>query len=548
MLTFPHATSPRVLTRLLEQVAAGHRRQRALGEVLGIEAPVLRSYLLAASWLRLLDLDDEPTLTRAGLAYVYAGARRPLVLAATIAAHPVLGPLGTHGPIGLDELARAVSATDPSLAPRTVRKRALALRRLLGPGLRPPVRVAMPPPADLRADGLSDLPASERSEPARAPEQLSLGFASDAAPPPPPLDLRAGADDNPDVYTHLLRALLDHGELDPHQVRGLLDAAGGTHCGIGGYLAMATRRGDATRVGDVLVVSAGAAARRELAESPVSVALSDPDFRRHLGELLAGRPGDARRFRPWMNRLFQPGTVEENLERLLFGRRLASFPLAEQPGEPTPVHADPFLASTDRRGLVLAFPSTLGALAGGLGTVNQLLRGARQGTVARPPHALDRRVCSHGGLVHPGEPPVRVVPDMVSLRARALKNVPAFAILAALGLLDRRGVLELRVYGPDVLVQTTAPATGSRRPRRLDAVVDALGASRGWVIARSPTGPSWTFLAEIAESLGLVVTVGSFLTLDETLFRKLGTDPEHRDLLDGLEPLAEHLAARLGRR
>jgi hypothetical protein len=538
MLTFPHATSPRMLTRLLEQVAAGHRRQRALGEVLGIEAPVLRSYMLAASWLGLLDLDDEPVLTRAGLAYIYAGARRHQVLATTIAAHPVLGPLGADGPIGADELARAVSAADPALAPRTVRKRALALRRLLGPGLRAPVRVAMPPPADALVD-----PDAELHEPARAPEQLSLGFSNDVAAPPPPLDLRAGADDNPDVYTHLLRALLDHGELDPHQVRGLLDAAGGSHCGIGGYLAMATRRGDATRVGDVLVVSAGAAARRELAESPVSVALSDPDFRRHLGELLAGRPGDTRRFRPWISRLFQSGTVEENLERLLFGRRLTSFPLAGNPGEPTPVYADPFLASIDRRGLVVAFPSTLGLLAGGLGMVNQLLRGARQGTIARPPNALDRRVCSHGGLLHPGEPPVRVVPDMVSLRARALKNVPAFAILVALGLLDRRGVLKLKVYGPEVLIQTTA-----HRPRRLDAVVDALGASRGWVVARSPTGPSWALLSEIAEALGLVVTAGSFLTLDETLFRKLGTDPEHRDLLEGLEPLAEHLAARLGRR
>jgi len=538
MLTFPHATSPRMLTRLLEQVAAGHRRQRALGEVLGIEAPVLRSYLLAASWLGLLDLDDEPVLTRAGLVYIYAGARRHQALAATIAAHPVLGPLGADGPIGADELARAVSAADPALAPRTVRKRALALRRLLGPGLRAPVRVAMPPPADALVD-----PDAELHEPARAPEQLSLGFSNDVAAPPPPLDLRAGADDNPDVYTHLLRALLDHGELDPHQVRGLLDAAGGSHCGIGGYLAMATRRGDATRNGDVLVVSAGAAARRDLAESPVSVALSDPDFRRHLGELLAGRPGDTRRFRPWISRLFQPGTVEENLERLLFGRRLTSFPLAGNPGEPTPVYADPFLASIDRRGLVVAFPSTLGLLAGGLGMVNQLLRGARQGTVARPPNALDRRVCVHGGLLHPGEPPVRVVPDMVSLRARALKNVPAFAILVALGLLDRRGVLKLKVYGPEVLIQTTA-----QRPRRLDAVVDALGASRGWVVARSPTGPSWALLSEIAEALGLVVTAGSFLTLDETLFRKLGTDPEHRDLLEGLEPLAEHLAARLGRR
>ncbi|MDP2313316.1 MAG: hypothetical protein Q8P41_10455 [Pseudomonadota bacterium] len=546
MLTFPHATSPRVLTHLLEQVAAGHRRQRALGEVLALEAPILRSYLLAAEWLGLLDLTDEPALTRAGLAYVYAGARRHQVLAATIATHPVLGPLVKHGLIGPDALARVVAAEDPSLTLRTVRKRALALRRLLGPGLRPPARVAVPPlpnePPPLSGPE-SDVAASEQSAPLRAPEQLTLGFASEAATPAPPLDLRAGADDSPDVYTHLLRALLEHGELDPHQVRGLLDDAGGSSCGIGGYLAMATRRGDAVRMGDVLVVTSGAAARRELAESPVSVALSDPDFRRHLGEVVAGRPGDTRRFRPWMNRLFRAGTVEENLERLLFGRRLASFPVAGNPGEPNATFADPFLASVDRRGLVVAFPASLGVLAGGLAPINQVLRGARQGTVARAPTALDRRVCAHGGLLHPGEAPLRVIPDMVSLRARALKNVPAFAILAALGLLDRRGVLKLRVYGAEVLVQATG-----QRPRRLDAVIDALGHTRGWVVARSPTGAPWPRFAEIAEGLGLLVSVGAFLTLDETLFRKLGTDPEHRDLLEGLEPLAEQLAARLGRR
>lgn len=535
MPSFPNATSPRLLTRLCEQIAAGRRRPRALAEVLGVEATVLRSYLFAAEWLQLVDLDDEPTLTRAGLAYVYAGARRATVLAAQLAAHPLLGPLQKDGPVGLSELEDVVRIDDPDLRPRAVRKRALALRRLLGPALRPPPRFAAPPPPDFPED---DVPL-----PARPPEQLSLGFASDAAPPPPHLDLRAGADDSPDVYTHLLRALLDHGELDPHQVRGLLDASGGRDCGIGGYLAMATRRGDAVRVGDILVVTPGACARRDLAESPVSVALSDPDFRAHLAEVQAGRPGDARRFRPWMNRLFFAGTLDENLDRLLFGRRLASFPVAGDPGDPAPAEADPFLASVDRKGLVLAFPSSLTLVGGGLATVNQLLKGQRAGTVSRPPHALDRRVRVHGGLLHPGEAPIRVVPDNVSLRQRALRNAPAFALLVALGLLDRRGVAKVRVYGQELLVQ----APGGR-PRRIDAVLDALGQVRGWTIARSPTGLAWPVLADVAEQLGLLTTVAPWLTVDETLFRKLGTDPEHRDLLEGLDPLAELLASRVGRR
>ena len=113
----------------------------------------------------------------------------------------------------------------------------------------------------------------------------------------------------------------------------------------------------------------------------------------------------------------------------------------------------------------------------------------------------------------------------------------------ALGLLDRRGVLKVKTYGAEILVQATG-----QRPRRIDAVVDALGASRGWIVARSPTGAPWARFVEVAQALGLLVPVGVHLTVDEVLFRKLGTDPEHRDLLEGLEPLAEQIAARLGRR
>lgn len=533
MHAFPHARSPRVLTRLLEAVAAGHRRARTLAELLDVEPPVLRSYLLAAEWLGLLSLGEEPALTHDGLRLLYARARRAQVFGELLVAHATLGPLMPG--LDVDALSLLVHRSDPTLAPATVRKRALALRRLCAPGLRGPPRVAVPPPPDAQED---DVP-----EAARAPEQLTLGFATEAPAPPPPLDLRAGADDNPDVYTAVLRALLDHGELDPHQVRGLLDGVGGRDCGIGGYLAMATRRGDATRVGDVLVVTAGACARRDLAESPVSVALSDPDFRAHLAEVQAGRPGNPRRFRPWMGRLFNAGTLEENLDRLLFGRRLSSFPVAGDPGEPLAVTTDPFLACLPQRGLAIALPSSLEALGSGLAGLNTLLRGARQGATARPPNLIDRRLRVHGALAHPGEAPLRVVPDMVSLRHRALRNVPAFAMLTALGLLDRRGVARVRVYGQELLV---APAGG--RPRRVDAVIDALVAHRGWVLARSPTGPSWVRFAEIAEALGLLTTVNPWITIDETLFRKLGSDPEHRDLLEGLDPLAELIAGRLSRR
>jgi hypothetical protein len=86
------------------------------------------------------------------------------------------------------------------------------------------------------------------------------------------------------------------------------------------------------------------------------------------------------------------------------------------------------------------------------------------------------------------------------------------------------------------------------RPRRLDAVVDALCQARGWTLARNPTGLTWVALADVAEQLGLLTTVAPWLTVEESLFKKMGSDPEHRDLLEGLDPLAELLASRIGRR
>ncbi len=550
MLSFPLATRPRVLTRLLEQVAAGHRRSRALAEGLGLETTVLRAYLLAAEWLGLLELGEEPTLTADGLACVYAGRRRAQVLARIIQTHPALAGIRRPGEaLTADDLVRATLQIQPTLKPAAARRHARSLRLLLAPGLRAPTRS---PWADINPPSRNSAAPSLPEPPPAEPEQLSLAFSSQARAPRASLDLRAGPDDNPDVYTCLLRALLDHGELDPHQLRGLLDDAGGSECGIGGYLAMATRRGDAARVGDTLVVTAGACARRDLAESPVSVALSDPELRRHLADVLAGRPPNAtaaRRFRPWFQRFFKSGTIEANLDRLLFGRRLESFPLAGDPGEPLPPSTDPFLAVVERRSLGVAFPSTLTALGGGLGVVNGLLRRTQQGQIAGVPTAVDRRVRVHGGLFHPGESPPRAVADRVSLRTRALRNVPAFALLAALGLLDRRGVLRLRQVGAEVFVGVGrgAPAEGVGRGRRLDAVVDALANARGWVVARSPVAPAWGIFTELAQQLGLLVSVPPFLTLDEGLFRRLGSDPEHRDLLDGLEPLAALLDSRLGR-
>jgi hypothetical protein len=514
------ASNPRVLTRVLEQVATGNRRLRGLSEALDLEARVVAAYLSAAAWLGFLDDGDDPGLTKSGLAYVYAGPRRAQVWAETAAVHPLFARLCPDGLAPtVEDVLRHVTAVHPSMDPGEGRRRARIVHRLLAPAWR------------IRRSG-----GEER--------QLPLLFASGGAARRPALDLRAGTEDSPDVYAVVLRALLDAGELTPAHVRGVLDAAGGDACGIGAAMAMAVRRGDARRVGDVLVLTTAAVERRAVAESAVGVALSDPDFRRHLDEVLAGRPGDTRRFKPWMTRLFGPlssvDALRAALDAALFGRPLARFPLADGAGATPSAEPAPFLSLATRRDLLLAFPEALRELSGGVSAANRALRA---GVSARAPGLLDRRHVVHGGLVHPGESAPRTIPDMVALRARVLMNVPAYGLLCALAVLDRRGVLRLRVVGPDVLVEPSA----ARAALRIDALLDALAAARGWWLSRAPGGISWADLVDVGVDIGLLARPSGFVTLDEVLFRRMQTDPEHRDLWEGLQPLADLLEARAGR-
>ena len=514
----PFASNPRVLTRVMEHVAAGNRRVRGLAEALDLEPRVIHGYLAAGNWLGFLDAEDEPGLTRAGLVYVYAGPRRPAAWAEGVATHPWVERARAEGAEGTSEMfSRWIRAERPELTPVDARRRGAAARRLLAPAWR-------------------------RREPRAPARQVDLGLPTVRVEAKATVDVRAGTDDSPDVYAVVLRALLDAGELSPAHVRGVLDAAGGSACGIGGAIAMAVRRGDARREGDVLVVTAGACARRELAESAVSVAFSDPDFRRWLG-----RPGasgaDDRRFRPWATRLFGAQPVERGVANLLFGRSLSSFPEAGDAGAPCLAERAPFLAVTTRRDLCIAFPSSLEVVRGGVAEVNRLLRATQQQSgAARPPTAVDMRRAVHGGLMHPGEPPVRAVPDMVALRARALTRVPAFALLAAVGFLDRRGAVRMRVAGADVKVDLPGRGTVS-----MDAVVDAVATARGWSVCRGPSSLRWGAAASAATTIGLLVQLGAFLTLDEALFRRMQGDPEHRDLMEGLIPLADVIEGRLAR-
>ena len=516
-MAFPGSGDLRLLTRVLERIYSGVRRPRSLAEALDVELRVLNASLDAGEWLGVLTWDGDVQLTGRGLPIAMRGTRpgdRRAAWADVIREHPFFS---AHWPPSPDALILATSAEEP--VPARARRKARALWRLSRPG---------------------------RTPAAPGPRQTTLAFPPPLPASPPKLDLRAGLDDNPDVYTLLLRALLDHGELAPAQLRAILDRAGGDRCGIGGYIAMAVRRGDARRLGDVLIVTPGAIRRADVAESPLTVALSDPEFRLQLLAHLSDGTPITSRFRPWVQRLFGDASVASGLTRVLFDRPLASVPVASDPGPEVEPPASGFLAAwrtgAPTAGLAVAMPSSLRLLSGGLSALNRGLR-AQVANAAAPPTPLDRKLVVHGALVRPGETPPRAIPDGVSLRVRAVENAPAFSILVALGLLERRGRLRLRIAGPDLLVVTAAThRIDANGGMGLGLLIRTLAHACGWY---HTAGLGWAEVAELAESILLVTRSGARVTLEEAFFHRLQTDPEHRALYEGLQPLAEALLLRI---
>lgn len=510
-----------LLLRVLALIGTGVRRPRGLAEVLDVDAARVEAALATAEWLALVHREGDAMLTPAGLSCALAGSARARAYAAALATHPAVHDIG-QAPHGseIDALTSHLHRHHPQAA--DLPRRARTLWRVLRPALRAPRRP-------------------------HTPAQLGLDFTASPLPPRPGLDLSAGTEDSPFVYALVLRTLLDHGELSPAQLRAVLDDHGGATCGIGGYLAMAVRRGDATRAGDILVVTRGAVQRRTLAESAVTVALSDPELRAWLVRRLAGAPAGGR-YEPVLRRLTpgasaEPTTLKRALDRLLFGRGLDSVPLAGDPGALLPIVAEPFLEAATRRGLSVAFPSDLALLGGGLAAINRMLRQtANEAAAVRLPSPADRRVAIHGGLLHPREAPPRIIPDLWSLRLRAVRMAPALALLAALGVLDRRGRFRLRLRDGNVWLDTRGG-----RPQPVTTLIDRVAASRDWVLVTPPGPGDWAAQAAVAEQLGLMATVGDRLTLDEPFFYRLQTDAEHRDAWEGLQPLVELLDGLLPR-
>lgn len=527
----PNANSPQLLTRLLELVARGVRSTRGLQEALAVEARTVQYYERAAEWLGMLDTDGGCTLTPLGLEYVYAGRDRPRVYAAAVRANPlaasVLEQSGDRLPT-LDEVQRAVARAEPDLAPATVRRRASAVRALIAPAL-----------------GRRGRARSHED----AGRQLALPLTPRATAPAPRLRPAGGAEYDPDVYRFVYAALLNHGELTLGRIRALLDRAGADGAPVGGYVDLALARGDARRLDERLVLTADGAARRDLATSTASIILSDPGYRSWLadGLLPDDRSAAVRRervrarYRHWDRRLVgrtvDPTELPRAISRILLDRPLGSFPIAGRSLPDLEPVEEPFLDVADRPGLALVLPPSLAALQGGVAAVNRLLQRARQGRDVEPPDLSVRPLLFHGGLVHPGEPLPRSVPDARSLRLRLLMHAPYPAMVGALLLLHRQR--------PDLALVRADDGWAIRRGKRrlggLLEVLDRFATARGHVVARGPDGLTATDLVTLLEAVGVACVAGRVAVLDEGLFVKLRSEAEEIELHDRLLPLAEAL-------
>jgi len=542
----PNANNPRLLQRLVRLVASGIRKQRALAEVLQVELRTVHYYTQAGEWLGLLATDREVHLTPRGVEFAFAEARqRARLYAKAVWSVPLVQALlsGRGDLPDTEVIASFILENEPSMSPRTARRRATSLRGLLEPALRH---------------------RPSRTEPKS--RQLAFSFASAANDEPdiPSLrstaaavDLRAGTEHNPDIYARILTAILDHGEITTGQIRALLDEMGARDCPLGGYIEMAVRRHDAVRQADRLIATAGAASRREFAVDGVLVALTDPAYRAYLSALMTAEDTPAavrerttlgRRFGAWDKRIFgnqlSEDTVREAIARPLVGRRLDSLPTAGSSGIPPILTSAPFLEMIGSRGLMVSFPSGLRALHGGVAWVNNALTRNRNAPAGvRLPSPVDTRAAIHGGLLCPGETLPRSIPDNLTLRLRLLTHCPAFAMLSALLLLDRKENVKLRILEDE---QGPAIHWGKKRVGGLLESFDKFVSSQDWIVVRPLSGGIvGLHLIDTGVATGMCSRVGRRIVLNEQLFLRLQEDVEARMTYDALLPLEDKLHAWL---
>lgn len=515
----PNANNPHLLWRLVDAMAEGNRSARSLGEALGIEARTVAYYEQAAHWLGLLD--DEGDLTALGLELAYAGDARAAVHGKACWDHPVAGRWldASDGDLpSVELLARSIAASEPDLSVATVERRAGAVRGLLGPALgvpRPRLKGATP--------------------------QLGLPFRRMDLRPE---TLRVASPHDPDAYAWCLRELLDAGELSLGNLRALLDEAGASELPLGECVDLAVRRGDAVRVGERLVATGEAMARADVACSAVGVVLTDPGYRRWLVQRVEPTSDALRRqYRAWDRRLFggrpRADALHARLTALVPDRPLDALPVAEGPATaPTPTAA-PFLDLVDEPGMWLAFPSSVRRVAEGPAALDRLLREGRATDSVAVPTVWDRPFAVHGALVHPGGAPPRALPDLRTLRLRAVAHCPAIALATAALLAHRRsrGDVEVGRRADELSFKVAGRLRGPLLPE-----LAVFARARGWtVFHRGGAGRLAPALLAVLVALGVASPLERRVVLSERLYAALRTEPEEGLLYAPLARLADAL-------
>jgi hypothetical protein len=523
----PNANSPQLLTRLLETVARGIRSSRGIQESLGVDVRTVQYYSQAADWLGFMDSAQSYRLTSIGLEYVYAGRERASVYARAVWGNAFVADLMKqhNGVPTAEDIAKFIREVDADLSVSTARRRASSVRSLIGPALE------FEPRSD---EGV---------------HQLALPLPASVGKGLPDLDLKDRHEFNPDVYRLVWSTLLDCGELQLQQLRALLDARGAADLAIGGSLELAVERGDAIRRADRLIATPASITRRDLLETTASIMLSDPGYRSYLCEAvdaLSDRSAAVRceqvagRYRYWDRRLFghpiRPESLAKDLDTVLLDRPLDSFPLAgAEPWELRPVES-PFLDSWDEEGMAICLPTYLQQLNGGVAGVNKRLKAARMaGAQVQLPSISTRPSVYHGGLLHPGEPLPRSVPDMRSLRLRAVMHTPYISLVTALLLLHR--------YRPEVFGLHQLGSTWEIHYRQevvgeLLEVLDAFCLDVGMVVCRHAKGGlSGGQLLDILSSLDISTCLGGLGILSERFFVRLRQDAEEIEVHMLLQPL-----------
>ena len=531
----PNANRPELLTRVLELIAKGVRSTRGLEEALGLDPRTVNSYTQAGQWLGLLEEPD--VLSPLGLEYVFVEARRTELYARAVWSQPLAAKLLGKGKKlpSVEAVTKFVLIVEPDIATATMERRVSALRALLAPAI-----------------GHDDLVLSESTRP-----QLSLPLSppeeveDHAAAPAVPQREWASIND-PDGYRVLLCTLLDQGEIELGRLRALLDQEGAQGLELSGVIGLAVERGDAVQIDGTLVVTSGAIARREVATTTASVMLSDPGYRRYLTQVLAlvarANPGEEvarakRHYAAWDLRLLghplSPETLAEDLDNLLLGRSLGSFPLAGRPGEELAPCQAPFLEVADRQGLVVCLPPDLDRLLGGLTAVNRWLEQAHRAGPVWMPGLADRSRLVHGGLFHPGEVPQRSVPDLRSLRMRVVAHSPYVALLCSLLLAHRQR--------PNLMGLVNQPEGWcvlhhGRPVGRLLSLLDEFMSARGWHPSRRIQGGlSAHRLLEAMEGVGIVALFEGQAVMTERFFVQIRRDVEEQEVGALLAPLVDAL-------